>query len=407
MANKFLTSIDLNKNELQNAVIQPLASAPSNPTEGQIYYNSTDKFIYRYNGSNWSPVGVVYNQNSSTGAVITGLNSSGKVTITNVTDLTLANYGQVDGGSVTTNMSLEEALFALDTAVKGAITGSGEVNQNAFSKIQVGNTTVSATTKTDSVELSAGTDITLTPDANTKKITISSKAMPKSGGTFTGMVTLSNNPTASLHAATKQYVDNKVAGLVDSAPETLDTLKELSAALGNDPNFATTIANEIGNKVDKIEGKQLSTNDFTNDYKSKLDGIANNATVNNITLNGSKNNNPSFYAPTSAGGKGQVLTSKGSGAPVWAAAPSTIKKYSESNKTLTASGGAWTWNIAASQHGINDSNIIIQLYEIATGQQVIADVIINQENYNISIIINDTNSITTLTASKYKVVMIG
>ena len=44
----FLTNLNLNKNEIQNVVIQPLAVAPSNPKEGQIYYNSTDKFIYRY-----------------------------------------------------------------------------------------------------------------------------------------------------------------------------------------------------------------------------------------------------------------------------------------------------------------------------------------------------------------------
>lgn len=49
--------------------------------------------------------------------------------------------------------------------------------------------------------------------------------------------------------ANTTYVDTKVASLVDSAPETLDTLKELSEALGNDPNFATTVANEIGKKA--------------------------------------------------------------------------------------------------------------------------------------------------------------
>lgn len=52
---------------------------------------------------------------------------------------------------------------------------------------------------------------------------------------------------------TSSYVDTKVASLVDSAPETLDTLKELSAALGDDPNFATTISNQIGNKADKAQ----------------------------------------------------------------------------------------------------------------------------------------------------------
>lgn len=55
----------------------------------------------------------------------------------------------------------------------------------------------------------------------------------------------------NLNYATPDYVDTKISGLVNSAPETLDTLKELSDALGNDPNFATTIANQIGTKASK------------------------------------------------------------------------------------------------------------------------------------------------------------
>ena len=45
--------------------------------------------------------------------------------------------------------------------------------------------------------------------------------------------------------ASEEYVDNKVAAMVDSAPETLNTLKELAAALGDDPNFATTILTQF------------------------------------------------------------------------------------------------------------------------------------------------------------------
>ena len=77
--------------------------------------------------------------------------------------------------------------------------------------------------------------------------------------------------------ATENYVDEKVASIVDTAPEALNTLNELSAALGDDPNFATTVSNEIGKKVDKVDGKGLTTNDFTDDYKNKLDGVAANA----------------------------------------------------------------------------------------------------------------------------------
>lgn len=46
-------------------------------------------------------------------------------------------------------------------------------------------------------------------------------------------------------------IASAVANLVDSSPEALDTLNELAAALGDDPNFATTVSNSIGEKVSK------------------------------------------------------------------------------------------------------------------------------------------------------------
>jgi hypothetical protein len=72
----------------------------------------------------------------------------------------------------------------------------------------------------------------------------------------------------------KDYVDKAIAELVDGSPAALDTLKELSAALGDDPNFAATVAGQIGQKVDKVTGKGLSTEDYTTAEKSKLAGIA-------------------------------------------------------------------------------------------------------------------------------------
>ncbi|QBP29005.1 tail protein [Mycobacterium phage Scorpia] len=54
-------------------------------------------------------------------------------------------------------------------------------------------------------------------------------------------------------------VDARVAAVVDGAPGALDTLNELAAALGNDPNFAATVADQIGTKADKTTSINAGT----------------------------------------------------------------------------------------------------------------------------------------------------
>lgn len=117
----------------------------------------------------------------------------------------------------------------------------------------------------------------LSQDTTHRTVTDAEKTTWNAKSNFSGSYNdLTDKPTIpSIEGlATEAYVDNKVASIVDSSPETLDTLNELAKALGEDPNFATTVVTEIGKKVDKVDGKELSTNDFTDEYKEALDRLA-------------------------------------------------------------------------------------------------------------------------------------
>lgn len=94
------------------------------------------------------------------------------------------------------------------------------------------------------------------------------------------------NATQDNHVVTKAQLDAKVAEVVNSAPETLDTLEELSKALGDDPNFATTMANKIGTVDKKIdtEVNKLANKVEVNTEDLKTTKEKTNANSTNISL---------------------------------------------------------------------------------------------------------------------------
>lgn len=68
-------------------------------------------------------------------------------------------------------------------------------------------------------------------------------------------------------------VDNRLTNIIKDAPEAYDTLKEISDYISTHGDEYTALQQLVGDKVTKVEGKGLSTNDFTNELKTKLDEL--------------------------------------------------------------------------------------------------------------------------------------
>lgn len=92
-----------------------------------------------------------------------------------------------------------------------------------------------------------------------------------------------NTTQVATTAFVKGEVDTAVSGLVNSAPAALDTLNELATALGNDPNFATTIATQLGNKVSTDSPNYIKSVSASNHVLTLTKGDDTTVTFNDTT----------------------------------------------------------------------------------------------------------------------------
>lgn len=181
-----------------------------------------------------------------------------------VTDITTNTLGHVTGGtsrtitipSTVATTGAAGLMSATDkTKLNGIATGA-EVNQNAFSNIKVGETTIQADTKTDTLEIIGSDGVTVTPDATNDKITITNSGVRSiSTGSSNGTISVNTNGTSANIA---------VKGLGSAAY----TNSSAYATAGHRHDNATTSADGF----------------MSSDDKSKLDGIAIGATANKGTV---------------------------------------------------------------------------------------------------------------------------
>ena len=245
---RYLSNIDLNKNELQNARVQNLATAPNNPVVGQIYFDTTDKTGYIYDGTEWRDIAAI--QQSATYTAGNGIKIENN-TISNAygyqsEDLLIYNY--TIPATVTSETDLQTALESVFSNVvanigtsKGLVFVLSPINDTAkdvfYDKLGV-YSLYSTSSTTIVLRKCFGYDITLIETTDNSTHEIISTQSPDIIVTLTNestsgvIVTFNNYVPESLRVlatntdyatpytplydgspATKKYVDDKVQEL--------------------------------------------------------------------------------------------------------------------------------------------------------------------------------------------------
>lgn len=123
---KQVSDIELNHNQLKNAVIHTSSSAPSSPKQGQIYFNTDDNNLYRYNGSAWVTYQSVLSTTSATAVEIpNGIlkGTSGSIAAATAgTDYSLPPYY----AEFSTEAGIDEETVSCDTSISSLIQLFGE-----------------------------------------------------------------------------------------------------------------------------------------------------------------------------------------------------------------------------------------------------------------------------------------
>lgn len=208
---KWLTNLDLNKNELQNVRLQNLGAAPSSPVSGQVFFNSGDKHFYGWNGTAWINLGQVLTGDSII-ALING--SSLKIDddnlSANVADALVKRHSH-------SNMDVLNAMEvaftnALKTKLDGISSGANKVEQSATN----GNIKIDGVEKTVYSHPGSGTN----PHGTTKEDLGLSNVENKSSSTIRSEINSENVTEALGYTPIKNggNTPELISGLESSRP---------------------------------------------------------------------------------------------------------------------------------------------------------------------------------------------
>lgn len=394
MANKkVLVDLDYNQNEVQNAVIQNLASAPATPKAGQVYWNTSDDKLYVYDGTNWVDA-------TNQGKIYTF--STGLTELSGTVTLDKATVGALGGVIVGSNVSVAAdgtiSVANASNSNKGVIeiATDGEASTGTATDLAV-NPKQLATKVTANAAITGGTSTKITYDSKglvTSGGSLIASDIPDISATYVAVSTKGQaNGVASLGADGKvpsaqlpSFVDDVVDSYIVSGATPLSSgwlsLTNGGTALTPETGkiYVIVEAGAYQNKTYRWSGSTyVEISAAPGQATESTAGIAEIATAAEVATG---TDDTTIVTPFKLAG----------------AINGVAFKETATNGALTASGGVCTWTISTTKA----PTCMVSVYETSGGAEVMCDITHGSGSLTIKI-----NSASNIASGKYTAVIIG